>query len=307
MKFVEDEHWIQSKAATPPSSFNSFVKKFFGKELEPVLFLHDFLERSSIEGILQVKNDSLQITKAIIGHLKIITHQDQKTFSIAVLKLMSELFEFEHQLNLQRKEDGKDPSLTLYRTFDSLDEIFQINYLLETEDLGTQKERLYNGAGVGVQSSYATTLLALRYLNLPKGARFIDLGSGYGRIGLVIGLLRPDVEFFGYEFVKERVDIANASSKNLEIERHVKFIAQDLSAEDFAIPAADVYYIYDSFTDPTYLHVLGQLEKICQKRKITVISKGNARQWFKLPSWSAPQEFNGGNLCIFRSLGSRRP
>ncbi|MBC7458145.1 MAG: SAM-dependent methyltransferase, partial [Bdellovibrionaceae bacterium] len=294
-------HWIQSKKAENDINFNKFIKKFFKLELTPVLFLHAFLESSSVEGIRLAGKNAVLIETTLVQAIKTKSYVDQKTFSITTLQLMSELFEFEHQLNLQKKEDGDDISLSLYRTFDVLDQIFELNYILDEIAPAEPKERLYEGAGVGVQSSYVTTLMALRYLNPAKNSRFVDLGSGYGRVGLVVGLMRPDIDFIGYEFVEGRVNIANNTSKNLGIDQHVHFHTQDLSAQDFQIPPADAYYIFDSFSDETYKHVLARLQEIALTKKMTVVTKGNARLWFKNANWSAPQEFNDGNLCLFRS------
>ena len=301
MKFVEDEHWIQNKNAENEINFNKFIKKFFKLELTPVLFLHAFLEGSSIEGIRLAGKNVVLIETALVPHIKNKSNAERKIFSTMTLQLMSELFEFEHQLNLQKKEDGDDISLSLYRTFDILDQIFELNYLIDEVASDTQKERLYEGAGVGVQSSYVTTLMVMRYLNPAKNSRFVDLGSGYGRVGLVIGLMRPDIQFNGYEFVEARVEIANRACQKLGIDQHVRFHTQDLSEKDFKIPLADAYYIFDSFSDETYKHVLNRLQEIALTQKITVVTKGNARLWFKNPNWSSPQEFNDGNLCFFRS------
>ncbi len=301
MKFIEDEHWIQSKKAENEINFNKFIKKFFKLELSPVLFLHADLESSSIEGIRQAGKNAALIETALIQQIKSKPYSDRKIFTTTTLQLMSELFEFEHQLNLQKREDGDDISLSLYRTFDILDQVFELNYIVDEATSLEQKERLYEGAGVGVQSSYVTTLMALRYLNPAKNSRFVDLGSGYGRVGLVVGLMRPDIDFIGYEFVEGRVNIATSTSHNLGINQHVHFHTQDLASKSFQIPAAETYYIFDSFSDETYVHVLARLQEIATAKKITVVTKGNARLWFKNSNWSAPQEFNDGNLCLFRS------
>lgn len=301
MRFIEDEHWIQSKKADNEINFNKFIKKFFKLELTPILFLHAFLEGSSVEGIRLAGKNAALIESALVTHIKTKPYADQKIFSITTLQLMSELFEFEHQLNMQKKEDGDDISLSLYRTFDVLDQIFELNYISDEPAPVDQKERLYENAGLGVQSSYVTTLMALRYLNPAKNSKFVDLGSGYGRVGLVIGLLRPDIDFKGYEFVEGRVNMANKISTNLGMDQHVHFLTQDLASKDFKIPPADAYYIFDSFNDETYKHVLDRLQEIALTKKFTVVTKGNARMWFKNANWSAPQEFNDGNLCLFRS------
>lgn len=298
LHLIED-HWTQSKNSPTELNFERFIKKFLNAELKPLLFLHSFFSNSSIEG-MQVAVKALTHTeKTFLSFIKSKPYEFQKTFLQISLQRMSELFELEHQLNTDDKKNEGDANLSLYRVFDVLDKIFGLDYLLnETADID-QKERLYEGAGVGVQSSYATILLALRYLNLTKGSRFVDLGSGYGRVGLVVGLMRPDIQFIGYEFVKERVDIANKARDLLHLEKNVQFIAQDLST--FKIPVADTYYIFDSFTDVSYAVIMDQLQEMTLNKRITVVTKGNAKLWMKNKFWSEPQEFNGGNLCLFRS------
>jgi precorrin-6B methylase 2 len=270
--------------------------------------MHEFFENSSPELIAQSSDNAVAIQKTVIQFAKTKSPAEQRTFATIALRLMSELFEFEHQMNLDKKEQGQQLGLSLYRTFDMLDEIFNLDYVAEKEMSVSldEKERLYEGAGVGVQTSYSTVLVALRYLNPAKGSRFIDLGSGYGRVGLVVGLMRPDIDFVGYEFVNHRVGIAEAATVNLGLDQHVKFITQDLSSlSEFKIPIADTYYIYDSFSESTYNHVLSQLVEIAQKRKITIVTKGNARQWMENSTfkskWAPAQQLDDGNLCIFRA------
>ncbi len=167
------------------------------------------------------------------------------------------------------------------------------------------KERLYEGAGVGVQSGYSTVLTALENLSLKPGDRFIDLGSGYGRVGLVVGLMHPEVNFVGYEYVPHRVKIAADSTERLSMEKHVHFLTQDLSLKEFQIPEAEIYYMYDPFSEDTYGHVLSQLIELAKHRKVMIVTKGNARGWLmdvvRQEGWGEPQEFDSGNLCLFVS------
>lgn len=307
VKFVVEEHWLQNKKSAKEISVSKFIQKHLKTELSPIRFLHDFFESSTIEEIGHVTKKSAAIETAVIQLIKQSNFSEKKVFARKALQLMSEMFELEHQLNLEKKETGLPPALCLYRTFDMLDEVFDLNYLADQGMLapldGT--ERLYEGAGVGVQSGYSSILIALRYLNPVRGSKFIDLGAGYGRVGLVVGLMRPDLDFQGYEYVPHRVAIASETSKNLGLKEHVHFDTQDLSLDSFQIPIADTYYIYDSFADATYDHVIQRLVEIGLKKKITVITKGNARKWFEHPSqkgkWFCAQQFDDGNLCFFRS------
>ncbi|MES2856886.1 MAG: class I SAM-dependent methyltransferase [Bdellovibrionota bacterium] len=196
-----------------------------------------------------------------------------------------------------------------YRTFDALDEILGLDY---ERDIGMKidpqnSERLYEGAGVGVQSSYTTLITALDAIGPAKGARFIDLGSGYGRAGMVVGILRPDMEFFGYEYVDHRIEVSKASALRAGLSEQVHFFTQDLAALDFEIPDADVFYLFDPFTEETYIHVFEQLKRMGLRKEIVVAAKGGAAVWFEKTvrgskAWLDPKVIDIGTLRLFRSV-----
>ncbi|MBL7543277.1 MAG: methyltransferase domain-containing protein [Bdellovibrionaceae bacterium] len=298
---IIDDHWIQSKNSSTEVLFDRFIKSFLNSELKPMLYLHSFFANSSIEGMHQASKALTKIEFFLLSHIKIMSYEFQKKFLQFALTQMSDLYELEHQLNSTPKKNERSAKLSLYRSFDILDQIFELEYIQNEVSTLDQKERLYEGAGIGVQSSYATILLALKYLNLGKKSQFIDLGSGYGRIGLVVGLMRPDIHFTGFEYVKERVEIATKACTHLKLDQHVHFVTQDLSNHSFKIPDADTYYIFDSFSDASFATVMEQLQEITYRKKITVVTKGNAKLWMNKQFWTEPQEFSDGNLCLFRS------
>lgn len=308
LKFLEEQLWLQTHG-TPPSGFiyAEFITPFLKVEFSPRIFLHPFLQASSASETQIFEDKTVHLEKMILGFIKTKSIDEQKIFSTQVLNSISNLFEFENQLQLKKKRDGQHLGFSMYRIYDSMDEVFNLNYLADRGmfvDLKI-KERLYEGAGVGVQSGYSTVLTALRYLNPAQGSRFIDLGSGYGRLGLVIGLLRPDIQFTGYEYVQHRVDIAMATVMKFDLQSHVQFYTQDLARVDFQIPDSEIYYLYDPFSEETYKYVLAQLMKISKRKKISIATKGNARQWLiditQNNGWSYPEEFDNGNLCLFKN------
>jgi tRNA G46 methylase TrmB len=300
--FLQDEQWLQKKAQT---DFASFLQDAFTSELAPIQFLEPLISKKTPKDLHQLTEKSHALERVIIQKVKTDTSLSQKIFSTRVFALMAAHFKTENHQQLVKSNHGLGLGLSLYRTFDGMDEVFGLNYEVDQDMKAISKERLYEGAGIGVQSSYSTLLNALREINPGPGARFIDLGSGYGRAGLVVGLLRPDMDFIGYEYVPHRVDIANSSAKKLHMQSHVHFFTQDLAALDFKVPEADIYYMYDPFTKETYKYVLDQLHEIGQRRAITIATKGNAREWMdefsNRSSWLPVQEMDGGNLCLYRS------
>lgn len=198
----------------------------------------------------------------------------------------------------------------LYRAFDALDEILDVDYREDdgmTSDAKTS-ERLYERAGAGVQTSYSTIFKILDYMKPAEGSHLVDLGSGFGRFGLATGLWREDLRFSGYEYVGHRVAASQASARRAGIDERIRFIQQDLGDPSFEIPAADAYYLYDPFSESTYRRVLERISALGQDRPTTVIAKAHAResfrQWTDRRQWAEEASLDEGTLVLFRSRGA---
>lgn len=208
---------------------------------------------------------------------------------------------------LVRSEHGHAPE-ALARAFDKMDDIFDLHYDGEpvARNLENAGERLYEGAGAGVQTSYATLLEILERLNLPPNAHITDLGSGYGRLGLVAGLWRRDLVCSGYEFVSHRAHAANAAAARCGTAERVKFYHQDLGNDSFMIPEADVYYMYDPFSDDTYEKVLARLCAVGKSRKIAIVTKAILPETFlkfvKNGEFREGGTFDSGNVRLLHNL-----
>lgn len=307
-EYLREGSWlVQKKHGKASPEISEFVLKSFNSELKSLAYLKTYFSNLDIRLLKDVEKRSQVVESGIIHQILQNEISFQNEFVGLVLSTMVQRFNIEALLQKERSDLGETLAITMYRTFDRLDEVLGLNYDVEksVKSEVTMKERLYEGAGVGVQSSYSTLLTALREIDPKQGARFIDLGSGYGRVGLVLGFLRPDIEFIGYEYVPQRVEVSKESSQRLGLSGHVHFHTQDLSDREFAIPEADVYYLYDPFSEDTYKYVLNQLVEISRHRRIVIATKGNAKGWLKnvaaANGWPAPQEFSDDNLCLFRS------
>lgn len=306
--FLTEQHWILTKEKPILDiDFFEFVNSFAADELGSRPYLCEYLRAAGITDLKGFDLKSRVIESVCVALVKTMSSEFQRIFSEESLSLMAVLFEAETKLFAKKELAGLPMGFSLYRTFDSLDQVFNLSY---EADIGMKTdlqniERLYEGAGLGVQSGYSTILTGLLNLQAPPGARFVDLGSGYGRLGIVIGLSRPDIRFLGFEFVNHRVDVANEIAQKFSLQEHVKFITQDLSAIDFRIPDAEIYYLYDPFNETTYRYVLEQLIQVSRRQPIAIVTKGNARGWVmevaKRENWPVPQEFFSGHLCLFRS------
>lgn len=310
MEFIKEQLWLKNndnKDRKEVVCYEEFLAPFFIEELFSISFLKEFLIAKGSSNIREVSKNSERIESLIIGLIMERSGEDKRNFIFQSLRKMTSCFLFEENLQKGRFQHMGHKGPRLYRAFDRLDDVFNLNYQKEQDRVvkDGNEERLYQGAGATVQSGYSTILLAIQCLDSKCGSKVIDLGSGYGRVGLVYSVLRPDIKFVGYEYVSHRVDVSNSASNDLNLQGNLEFKTQDLSLESFKIPDADIYYLYDPFTEETYTYVLKQIVEVSLRKEITIVTKGNARSWLtKIASdnsWPDPILIDNGNLCIFKS------
>ncbi len=105
------------------------------------------------------------------------------------------------------------------------------------------------------------------------GDLVIDLGAGYGRLGLVLHALYPEAHFLGLELVRERVDEGNRVLRLHGCAR-AELMVQDLTAEDFMLPPAQFYFLYDFGKVGHIRRTLAQLAALADHSRFTVIARG---------------------------------
>lgn len=162
-----------------------------------------------------------------------------------------------------------------------------------------------------LQTPYPEVRLMLQRLDLQEGQAIIDLGAGYGRMGLVIAQFFPGVSFAGYEISSERVTegirMLNHLKHESELMRSdsIQLIHADISRTDFVVPEVDVYFIYDFGDLESIVRVIDQLKEISRRRKIRVVGRGRRtrdhieRQEPWLSQVNPPDHC--GNFSIYRS------
>lgn len=176
---------------------------------------------------------------------------------------------------------------------DQLDKILGFNVKEIEEDL-LRRARLHNPDGthktwgqgihdgnqtwVGLepqtlQTPYSELKQMCDLLNPTESEIVVDLGAGYGRLGIVLGQLYPEVKFYGYEYVKERVKEGERILDEFQF-YNAKLIEQDLVDENFKLPEADYYFVYDYGTLPHIRQTLKLLEEMGDKRNFKVIGRG---------------------------------
>lgn len=124
-----------------------------------------------------------------------------------------------------------------------------------------------------LNTPYEELIKLCEVLKPKPGTHMVDLGAGYGRLGLILNEYAKDVRFTGYELVKERVDEGNRVFKELGLS-HYQMITQDLTSPDFKIPEADYYFIYDYGKVAHIRETMKQLEVMADKIKFKVIARG---------------------------------
>jgi hypothetical protein len=155
-----------------------------------------------------------------------------------------------------------------------------------------------------LQTPYTEFRTMLNLLELKPGQKVIDLGAGYGRMGMVIGAHYPEVEFIGYEVARERVNEGNRIFNQYSYS-NVKLLYQNLTDPAFELPLADIYFIYDFGTIHSIQKVIGDLKDHAKTHAITLVGRGRAvrdqveRHELWLSSVVPPKHF--GNFSFYRS------
>ncbi len=140
-------------------------------------------------------------------------------------------------------------------------------------------------------------------LNLKKHT-LVDLGCGYGRMGLFFKNFFPSAKFLGHEVVAERVIEANRIFETLKIDNAHVFHS-DITDPSFELPDADIFFIYD-FGHPAQIKMmLDRLSALADIKSITVVARGKGIQ--SIIFYHHPWLFSlhdpeiASNYTIFRS------
>jgi hypothetical protein len=147
---------------------------------------------------------------------------------------------------------------------------------------GDSHERWIGLPVQAMQTPYSELLAIVEELEargLKREASWIDLGAGYGRLGLLLALIRPEAGFTGYELVGERVDEGRAALERIGAMR-ARLLTQDLADPMFRPAEADCYFIYDFGTREAVGKSLEDLRELARRRPIIVVARGRGtRSW----------------------------
>ncbi len=106
----------------------------------------------------------------------------------------------------------------------------------------------------------------------PEG-QWVDLGAGYGRLAFVLNSHSPTTHFTGIECVSERVDEGNRIFMKNGLTR-ARLVKQDLFQDNFQLPLADCYLIYDYGSMDHLRWTMGQLQNLATVHRFHVVARG---------------------------------
>lgn len=124
-----------------------------------------------------------------------------------------------------------------------------------------------------LQTPYSEIRQMCELLNPGSGSVVVDLGAGYGRMGLVLAALYPEVNFVGYEYVPERVFEGRRILSKYGCSK-ASLLVEDLANEDFKLPEAEYYFLYDFGTLTHIKKILNALSVMSEKKKFKLVARG---------------------------------
>ncbi len=111
-----------------------------------------------------------------------------------------------------------------------------------------------------MQTPYVEIRNILELLKLKPGQHIVDLGCAYARMGFVIHRHYKDILFSGYELEHLRTLETQRVLKKW-LCNQIRVYTADLSAENFVLPEADVFFIFDYGNERLQQKTLQDLRK----------------------------------------------
>lgn len=148
-----------------------------------------------------------------------------------------------------------------------------------------------------MQTPYSEILEMINVIQPKETDHWIDIGAAYGRVGVVLALMRPQMRFSGYEIVTERVVEANRIYRKWNFQNTIVY-ESDLADPKASIPSADLYFIYDFGSRKDADIVIEKLRLLALNKPIQVIARGRGiKNWIMMDyPWISqmkpPKHFN---------------
>lgn len=145
----------------------------------------------------------------------------------------------------------------------------------------TSKKKHYMGTQTWIglhpqalQTPYFDIYEVLSFLKNEDVKHVVDIGAGYGRVGIVANVIYPEVKFTGYEILRQRQQEGNRIYSNLNLD-NCKIELEDVLEPDFELPKAEVYFIYDFSEKEHVYRILKSLSERINRYKFYLIARGD--------------------------------
>ena len=146
-----------------------------------------------------------------------------------------------------------------------------------------------------LQTPYCYLYHALAKLNHKKIEHVVDIGAGYGRVGIVLNTINPSARFTGFEILRRRQIEGERVFEKLCL-KNSSIKLQNVLSKDFVIPNANVYFIYDFSEQEDILFILKKLSIRNKMNSAYLVARGKRleyllkfefnRVWTNLPSYN---------------------
>lgn len=210
---------------------------------------------------------------------------------------------------------GTDPAATLRRQigayvgretpvrdavgYDDLDVFINGLFGIDTEP---EETRALRPGMIGYQATPARFILEL-VERIPLGPEdvFFDLGSGLGRVSMMVGLL-TEADVRGVEYDPGHCAYAQQRAQQLPVPR-VRFVNADAREADVA--DGSVFFMYTPFRGELLQTVLERLKREAKRRPLTIATYGPCTLDVAQLDWlesSGSREPDDRELAIFKRL-----
>ena len=124
-----------------------------------------------------------------------------------------------------------------------------------------------------LQTPYCDIYHALNLIKDIDIKHVVDIGAGYGRVGIVLRAISSSIKFTGYEVVKERQIEGNRIFEKFGLE-NASIELRNVSDFGFYLPKAQVYFIYDFSDAEDICEILLELAKKSLSFNFYLVTRG---------------------------------
>ncbi len=131
----------------------------------------------------------------------------------------------------------------------------------------------------GYNTSYRLLDEMLLRANLKDGDIVVDMGSGLGRLGILIGKKYPNLKYVGYEFWMDRIQPAMNVAQQDGL-RNVNYVHADFSTPDFTLVRGDLFFAYQPNSSNEIMAVMTKkLREVAKHKAIRVVTRIGSREF----------------------------